>query len=92
MRDVRKMIGAGAIAVSMAAPAWALDCTRIKAMTDEGLRPSEIAQALGITTPEVQACLAGAIPSEDEGEDQMQQRVPRDLPGSVDELRRPPNS
>ncbi|MBI3767388.1 MAG: hypothetical protein HY271_02715 [Deltaproteobacteria bacterium] len=41
--------------------AAALDCTRIKALAAEGTRPSDIARQLGITTPDVQACLAGEV-------------------------------
>jgi hypothetical protein len=41
--------------------ATALDCARVKALNAEGKRASDIARALAITTPDVQACLAGQV-------------------------------
>ncbi len=41
--------------------AEALDCERVKALQAQGKRPADIARELGITTPDVQACLAGAV-------------------------------
>ena len=38
-----------------------LDCERVRALSHKGERASEIARTLGITTPDVQACLAGAV-------------------------------
>ena len=44
------------------APAWAgLDCARVRELSQNGSRASDIARTLGITTPDVQACLAGAV-------------------------------
>ena len=43
-------------------PAFAaLDCARVKEMQQQGSSPADIARTLGITTPDVQACLAGAV-------------------------------
>jgi len=44
-----------------ACAATALDCARVKAMNAEGKRASDIARTLGITTPDVQSCLAGEV-------------------------------
>jgi hypothetical protein len=38
-----------------------LDCARVREMNAQGTRASEIARALGLTTPDVQACLAGVV-------------------------------
>jgi len=42
-------------------PALALDCARVRELSSSGTRPADIARTLGITTPDVQACLAGEI-------------------------------
>ncbi len=39
----------------------ALDCARVKELTAQGSSPAEVARTLGITTPDVQACLADAV-------------------------------
>jgi hypothetical protein len=39
--------------------ASALDCARVRTLHGEGTRASDIARQLGITTPDVQSCLAG---------------------------------
>ena len=39
----------------------ALDCARVKEMQQQGSSPADIARTLGITTPDVQACLAGVV-------------------------------
>jgi hypothetical protein len=44
-----------------ACTATALDCARVKALNVEGKRASDIAHQLGITTPDVQSCLAGEV-------------------------------
>jgi hypothetical protein len=50
------------IALVMAStPAMALDCARVRELDQDGTRASDIARTLGITTPEVQACLAGVV-------------------------------
>ena len=68
----------------------ALDCDRVQKLIDDGMRPADVARELGITTPDVQACLAGVVEIPDPDE-RRRQRVPN-VPGSVDSLRRPPNS
>ncbi len=45
--------------IASACTATALDCARVKALNAEGKRASDIARQLGITTPDVQSCLAG---------------------------------
>lgn len=51
-----------AMLVLVAGPAGAgLDCARVKEMKQQGSSAVEIARELGITTPDVQACLAGAV-------------------------------
>lgn len=47
----------------MIGSALALDCARVKALHAENKKPSEIARELGITTPDVQACLADEQPA-----------------------------
>ena len=48
--------------VLVARPALAgLDCARVQEMKQQGSSAVDIARALGITTPDVQACLAGAV-------------------------------
>ena len=48
--------------VLAARPAAAgLDCARVQEMKQQGSTAVEIARSLGITTPDVQACLAGAV-------------------------------
>ena len=43
------------------APAMALDCVRVKEMKQQGASAVDIARTLGITTPDVQACLADVV-------------------------------
>ena len=38
-----------------------LDCARVRQLSQSGSRPADIARTLGITTPDVQACLAGVV-------------------------------
>ena len=82
---------AATIALVVPATAWSLDCARVQKLTDGGMRPAEVARELGITTPDVQACLAGVVEVPQPGE-RRPQRVPFNIPGSADELRRPPNT
>ena len=49
------------LVLASVAAASALDCQRVKALNAEGKRASDIARALGITTPDVQSCLAGEL-------------------------------
>ena len=39
----------------------ALDCARVKEMKQQGASPADIARSLGLTTPDVQACLADVV-------------------------------
>jgi hypothetical protein len=72
-------------------PAAALDCARIKALSAEGTRASDIARQLGITTPDVQACLAGEV---EESPPHKQQptgaSIGTTLPSSDSSIPRPP--
>jgi hypothetical protein len=53
---------AGATLVLTSTPVKAgLDCARVQQLSRSGTRPADIARTLGITTPDVQACLAGVI-------------------------------
>jgi hypothetical protein len=64
-----------ALVVSVNVPAQAaLDCARVRALNQEGKRASDIAHELGITTPDVQSCLAG------EAEDVAPTRAKTGLP------------
>ena len=36
-----------------------LDCARVQKLSGEGKRPADVARELGVTTPEVQECIAG---------------------------------
>lgn len=48
--------------LSTSAPTQAvLDCARVKELTAQGSSPADVARTLGITTPDVQACLADAV-------------------------------
>ncbi len=38
-----------------------LDCARVQELKQQGSSAVEIARALGLTTPDVQACLAGVV-------------------------------
>ena len=60
MRTTTTLLVAAAIAATSSA-ALALDCVRVRELAGNGTRPSDIARSLGITTPDVQACLAGEI-------------------------------
>lgn len=39
----------------------ALDCARVKELSAQGSSPADVARTLGLTTPDVQACLADAV-------------------------------
>ena len=58
---IRTGVIVGALLGVVASDASALDCDRVRAMQKDGKRPADIARELGITTPDVQGCLAGAI-------------------------------
>lgn len=50
-----------AMLVTSAPTEAALDCARVKELTAQGSSPADVARTLGITTPDVQACLADAV-------------------------------
>jgi hypothetical protein len=61
MRTTTMMI-AMALALASARAAMAgLDCARVKELKQQGSSAVEIARTLGLTTPDVQACLAGVV-------------------------------
>jgi hypothetical protein len=92
MRDRERLVLAGVMMLmALGAPAWAQDCERVGALRDAGKSPAAIAIELGLTTPEVQACLAGVV-EETEPDPRRPVPVPFNAPGSTDELRRPPHS
>jgi hypothetical protein len=53
-----RLATAGFMVVLGVDAADALDCARVKSMHAAGTKPSEIARELGLTTPDVQSCLA----------------------------------
>jgi hypothetical protein len=61
MRRTTTTIVTAAALATIAVPALALDCARVQELAKGGARASDIARTLGITTPDVQACLAGEI-------------------------------
>lgn len=75
-----------------ACTATALDCARVKALNAEGKRASDIARQLGLTTPDVQSCLAGEV--EDTPAPRAQQPaiapIAPTLPSSDSPIPRPP--
>ena len=76
--------------LALACTATALDCARVKALNGEGRRPADIARELGITTPDVQSCLAdeAEIPT---GRGQPAGEMPATLPAADSPIPRPPN-
>jgi hypothetical protein len=76
-----------------ASGAQALDCARVQAMNDEGKRAADIARALGITTPEVQGCIAGELGEEKavKPPDRGSAVVAPQLPSADSAIPRPPN-
>jgi len=62
-RDMRILtaVAVPVLLLASACTATALDCARVKALNADGTRASDIARQLGITTPDVQACLAGQV-------------------------------
>ena len=61
MRMWTRLVTGGLLVVLASTPSVALDCERVKTLQAQGKRPVDIARELGITTPDVQACLAGAV-------------------------------
>jgi hypothetical protein len=60
MRTTRILLLAVTIATA-SAPALALDCAQVRELSKNGTKASDVARSLGITTPDVQACLAGEV-------------------------------
>ena len=81
----------GFLLVLASAPALALDCERVQALQREGKRASEIARELGITTPDVQACLAGAVEPVPRGAQAGRIPLVPQLSGPNEPIRREPN-
>ena len=91
-----RIVMAAAIALLLLAgvhPALALDCARVKSMNAEGTRASDIARQLGLTTPDVQSCLAGEVEETPRPGVQHPARslISPTLPSSDSPLPRPPN-
>ena len=62
MRTTTRMMMAVVVLVLTSTPVMAaLDCARVRELSQGGARASDIARTLGITTPDVQACLAGVV-------------------------------
>jgi len=72
-----------------------LDCTRVQKLHDEGQRPADIARALGVTTPEVQECMAGEKPVEPStakaGDPIKLPLTPHEIPANDNPVPRGPN-
>jgi len=60
MRMTMMMAAIGLVLTSTVAMGG-LDCARVKELSQGGARASDIARTLGLTTPDVQACLADAV-------------------------------
>ncbi|MEB2284481.1 MAG: hypothetical protein OZ922_07380 [Myxococcales bacterium] len=58
---MRTMVMAAVLVLAAAEVGAGLDCARVKEMKQQGASAVEIARALGLTTPDVQACLAGVV-------------------------------
>jgi hypothetical protein len=72
--------------------AHALDCERVRSLHAENRRASDIARELGITTPDVQACLA----DDEEGTAPPREQASKlplapQLPAGDAPIPRPPN-
>ena len=83
------------ITVAMSGTAFAvLDCPRVKQLHGEGQRPADIARALGVTTPEVQECMAGEVeepaPSAASVGDSLR-LAPNEIPSNENPVPRGPN-
>lgn len=62
MRKTVKTFTMATAVVLLAAPVHAgLDCARVKEMKQQGASAVDIARTLGLTTPDVQSCLAGVV-------------------------------
>jgi hypothetical protein len=61
MRTNTMTVVALAMLVTSAPTHAALDCARVKELSAQGSSPADVARTLGITTPDVQACLADAV-------------------------------
>jgi hypothetical protein len=49
------------VATAVGSATAGLDCARVKELKQQGSSAVEIARALGLTTPDVQACLADVV-------------------------------
>jgi len=83
------------LVVLAASGAQALDCARVQERHDKGERPADIARALGLTTPDVQACIAGELGEEKAVRPRDQERagslIAPQLPSGDSAIPRPPN-
>ncbi len=61
MRMTTMMLGATLIATISATVHAGLDCGRVKDLKQQGRSAVDIARTLGLTTPDVQACLADEV-------------------------------
>jgi hypothetical protein len=77
--------------VASACTATALDCARVKALNGEGRRPADIARELGITTPDVQSCLADEAETPTTRSQPAGSEMPPTLPAADSPIPRPPN-
>ncbi len=72
-----------------------LDCAQVQKLHDEGQRPADIARTLGVTTPEVQECMAGEKriePSSASAGDGIKLPLsPHEIPGNINPVPRGPN-
>lgn len=55
------MVTAAVLVLAAGGASAGLDCARVKELKQQGSSAVEIARTLGLTTPDVQACLAGAV-------------------------------
>ena len=91
-----RIVMAAAVAICLLAHvhvALALDCARVKALNAEGTRASDIARQLGLTTPDVQSCLAGEVEETPAPGVRQPTRslINPTLPSSDSAIPRPPN-
>lgn len=90
MRVLATCVVAGLLCVSVRVEA-AVDCARVRALHQEGKRASDIARALGITTPDVQSCLAGEADEAVPARERTGLPLSQQLPAGDAPLPRPPN-
>lgn len=61
MRTTTMAMAAAGLVLTTSPAGAGLDCARVKEMKQQGASAVEIARTLGLTTPDVQACLADAV-------------------------------